>query len=653
MKLLKRVILTFLYLGTQYSNAQIVPEIFYPTPNIFSVGKKISPLMPTNTGGVVSFTEVSTFAGSGKTGSVDGTGTAASFYVPHGLATDASGNIFVVDVYNHIIRKITPEGNVTTFAGSGKVGSVDGTGTAASFNNPIGVAIDASNNLFISDAGNHKIRKITPEGYVSTFAGNGKKDFADGISTVASFNIPSGLAFDGSILYVVDSYNNKIRKITPEGNVTTFAGSGKVGSVDGTGTAASFHYPQGLCIDNSGNLYLADTYNNKIRKITPEGYVSTFAGSGLQGSVDDIGAAASFFAPADVTFDSVQNLYVTDLNNHKIRKITSEGNVTTFAGSGKVGSVDGTGTAASFFSPSGLIFDSSDVLYVSSRDEKIRKINFNLGSYIITPELPVGLILDATTGEINGTPNDVTPTTEYKITATNKSGSDFFNLSITINDIFPIISYVKDNIYIIGEEIPPLLPTVSGGKVISYSVSPDLVKGLNLNPTTGVITGAASIITTNQKYTITAVNSGGSASFDVSITIKDIFKNDSDGDGVIDESDNCPFIYNPSQEDRNNNGIGDACESTQINVAEAITPNGDGINDTWVISNIENYTNSVVRVFNRWGSEVFVSRNYKNDWDGHYKDNSKSLPDSGSYYYQIDLDGDGVLDKEGWIYINK
>jgi gliding motility-associated-like protein len=653
MKLLKRVILVFLYLGSQYSNAQIAPKISYPTPNIFSVGKKITSLIPTNTGGVVSSTEVSTFAGNGSTGSSDGLGIKASFNVPGGLATDTSGNIYVVDVHNNIIRKITPEGNVTTFAGSGKAGSVDGTGTAASFNNPTGIAIDASNNLFISDSGNHKIRKITSSGVVTTFAGGGSRDFVDGIGTAARFNGPHGLAFDGSILYVVDSSNNKIRKISTTGVVTTLAGSGSIGSSDGLGTAASFHYPRGLCIDNLGNLYLADTYNNKIRKITPEGNVSTFAGNGLPGSVDGTGTAASFNSPVDVAFDSAQNLYVTDLNNHKIRKITPEGIVSTFAGNGLPGSVDGTGSAASFFAPAGLTFDSSDVLFVSSLDQKIRKINFILGSYSITPELPVGLILDATTGVINGTPNDVTPATEYKITATNKNGNNSYNISITINDISPIISYAKDNIYIIGEDIPPLLPTVSGGKVISYSVSPDLIKGLNLNPKTGIITGAPSIITATQKYTITALNSGGSTSFDLSITIKDIFKNDSDGDGVIDEKDNCPLIYNPYQEDLNNNGTGDACDSTQMNIAEAITPNGDGINDTWVISNIENYTNSVVRVFNRWGSEVFVARNYQNDWDGHYKDNSKSLPDSSSYYYQIDLDGDGVLDKEGWIYINK
>ncbi|MFH6994969.1 gliding motility-associated C-terminal domain-containing protein, partial [Flavobacterium sp. FlaQc-48] len=135
--------------------------------------------------------------------------------------------------------------------------------------------------------------------------------------------------------------------------------------------------------------------------------------------------------------------------------------------------------------------------------------------------------------------------------------------------------------------------------------------------------------------------------------IPDNCDNDDDNDGISDASDNCPITFNPYQEDRNHNGIGDACDKDQVNISQAFTPNGDGINDTWVVSNIEYYPASTVRVFNRWGTEVFVARNYQNDWDGHYKGNSSSLPESSSYYYQIDLDGDGKTDREGWIYINR
>lgn len=159
---------------------------------------------------------------------------------------------------------------------------------------------------------------------------------------------------------------------------------------------------------------------------------------------------------------------------------------------------------------------------------------------------------------------------------------------------------------------------------------------------------AGNIATATAKVTV--VNKFGDNDND---GIPDNCDNDDDNDGILDPSDNCPITANPYQEDRNHNGIGDACDKDQMNISEAFTPNGDGINDTWIISNIENYPNSLIRVFNRWGTEVFVARNYQNDWDGHYKGNSSSLPESSSYYYQIDLDGNGSIDKQGWIYINR
>jgi sugar lactone lactonase YvrE len=268
--------------------------------------------------------------------------------------------LYVCDTSNHTIRKITPAGVVTTFAGTaGIVGSTDGTGTNAKFNLPSGITIDSSGNLYVSDNSNHTIRKITPAGVVTTFAGSaGSFGSTDGTGTAARFFKPQGIIIDSSDnLYVCDVFNHTIRKITPAGVVTTIAGTaGSTGSVDGTGTAARFNNPIGITIDSSNNLYVCDGLNHTIRKITPAGVVTTIAGSaGTYGSTDGTGTAARFQQPLGITIDSSNNLYVCDIFNHTIRKITPAGVVTTFAGTaGSTGSVDGTGTAARFYQPLGI-----------------------------------------------------------------------------------------------------------------------------------------------------------------------------------------------------------------------------------------------------------------------------------------------------------
>jgi streptogramin lyase len=319
---------------------------------------------------------VSTLAGSGSWGSTDGTGTSASFSFLSGVAVDASGNVYVADSDNQKIRKITPSGVVSTLAGSGSSGSTDGTGTSASFRYPSGVALDASGNVYVADYYNHKIRKITPSGVVSTFAGSGSRGSTDGTGTSARFYYPSGVALDASgNVYVADSDNNKIRKITPSGVVSTLAGSGSTGSTDGTGTSASFYFPRGVALDASGNVYVADSNNHKIRKITPSGVASTLAGSGSQGSTDGTGTSASFNYPSGVAVDANGNVYVADWHNQKIRKITPSGVVSTLAGSGSSGSTDGTGTSASFYYPHGVAVDAiGDVYVADSYNHKIRKI---------------------------------------------------------------------------------------------------------------------------------------------------------------------------------------------------------------------------------------------------------------------------------------
>ncbi|MGA8147303.1 MAG: NHL repeat-containing protein [Gallionellaceae bacterium] len=326
---------------------------------------------------------VSTLAGMpGVQGSADGSGAAARFNYPTGVATDSAANIYVVDKWNYTIRKITPGGLVTTLAGTpGIFGSADGTGVAASFFLPTGVATDSAGNVYVADSDNNMIRKITPAGVVSTFAGSPViYGSADGTGAEASFYYPTGVATDSAgNVYVADSDNNTIRKISPAGVVSTLAGApGVTGSADGTGASASFYFPTGVATDSTGNVYVADSDNNTIRKIAPAGVVSTLAGTpAIYGSADGTGAAASFTGLDGVATDSAGNVYMADFDNNTIRKITPAGVVTTLAGTpGIYGSADGTGAVASFHFPAGVATDSSGNIYVAdSGNNTIRKIS--------------------------------------------------------------------------------------------------------------------------------------------------------------------------------------------------------------------------------------------------------------------------------------
>jgi hypothetical protein len=318
---------------------------------------------------------VTTLAGSTTHGSSDGTGTAASFYEPCGVATDGT-NVYVADSSNHMIRKIViSTGVVTTLAGSTTHGSSDGTGTAASFFYPFGVATDGTN-LYVADSSNHMIRKIViSTGVVTTLAGSTASGSSDGIGVAARFDSPRGLATDGTNVYVADMYNNMIRKIViSTGAVTTLAGSTTYGALDGTGTNASFSYPNGVATDGT-NLYVADSRNNMVRKIViSTGVVTTLAGSTASGHSDGTGTDASFFYPFGVATDGT-NVYVADSANNMIRKVViSTGVVTTLAGSTTSGSSDGTGTDASFFYPRGVATDGTNVYVADSSNHMIREI---------------------------------------------------------------------------------------------------------------------------------------------------------------------------------------------------------------------------------------------------------------------------------------
>jgi len=326
---------------------------------------------------------VSTIAGSMQSfGSTDGTGSAARFYSPLAVAVGPAGDIYVADTGNHTLRKITPAGTVTTYAGrAGAAGSRDGTREAALFNQPHDIAVDGAGTVYVVDTSNHTIRRITASGEVTTLAGGaGQPGSANGAGEQARFNSPSGVALDSAgNLFVSDTGNHLLRKISLSGLVTTVAGmAGIGGSADGSGGGARFNAPARAVVDHSGTIYVADRRNMTIRRVTASGDVATIAGvAGSAGTEDGPAASARFRSPAGITLNSAGEVIISDASSNTIRKLVAD-NVSTFAGlaGGSAGSADGPAPSARFNNPSGLVRDPAGNLYVAdAANDAIRKIS--------------------------------------------------------------------------------------------------------------------------------------------------------------------------------------------------------------------------------------------------------------------------------------
>lgn len=316
-----------------------------------------------------------TLAGSGTTGAGDGAPNSATFNYPVGVAVDIQGNLFIGDYRNNRIRKVTSAGVVSTFVGNGNTPLVEGAGTTATVNEPLGVALDPQGNLYVAEYSGHRIRKVTPAGVTSVFAGNGTAGYKDGSGTAAQFNCPHDIVLDAQgNLYVTDQLSHTVRKITSSGVVTTFAGNGTAGYQDGNGPAARLSAPRGLGIDTQGNLYVADRGNLRIRKITPSGDVSTFAGNGTAAYVDGPTSIARFKSPEKVVVDALGNVLVSEWTDSCIRRISPAGMVSTILGNGTLGYLEGTGMSATLNNPWGMAFDEQGNLYIADENNhRIRK----------------------------------------------------------------------------------------------------------------------------------------------------------------------------------------------------------------------------------------------------------------------------------------
>ena len=319
-----------------------------------------------------------TYAGTPNvSGSADGS--PGSFRNPYGIAVDAERNLYLSDTLSNTIRKISPAREVTTLAGSVELaGATDGSGSAARFNFPVGIAADAAGNIYVADAKNFTIRKITPAGVVSTYAGASFQiGSSDGPAASARFFLPYGVAADAAgNLYIADGGNQLIRKITAAGIVSTLAGAAmQAGFVDGAGGAARFNTPWGITVDQGGALYVADSGNNAIRKLTSAGVVTTLAGnSGVGGTQDGVGASARFNQPRGLSVNAAGNVFVADYGNQVIRFITPGGVVSTIAGlAGIIGDADSVGPASRFYDPTDVVADGSTVYVVDSSNNLIRK----------------------------------------------------------------------------------------------------------------------------------------------------------------------------------------------------------------------------------------------------------------------------------------
>ncbi|MBD1393452.1 NHL domain-containing protein [Mucilaginibacter glaciei] len=458
-------------------------------PQNYTVGTPIAPLVPnprTGAGTVPPniYGEVTTFAGSGAAGSVDALSRAASFNNPLDVKFDAAGNLFVADAGNNLIRKITPAGLVSTFAGDGTAGYRDGNGTAARLNHPTALVFDPAGIMFVVDQGNQLIRRITPTGDVSVYAG------VPGVVGITNntFNNPTGITIDAAgNLYISDTGNGRIRQVpTPGGYIVPFAGGGTgrgAAAINGPGVTANVGGGSHLTIGPEGSFYV--TNGELIRRITPSANVSTVAGVYMtKGAFDGDSRTALFQNLFGITINIANTIYVADPGNHLIRRFgRQEDFISKLAGTADApGFADGTGGNAQLNRPSGLCEDNNGFLYLADAgNNAIRKISTT--GYQIFPALPAGLVFDARTGIISGTPTVASPATDYTIIGYNTEGKGVYIVNIQVNELSkqnqtitfdPLPAKKETDLdfpYVVGSTNPGLPITLESSDISIASIS--------------------------------------------------------------------------------------------------------------------------------------------------------------------------------------